>query len=231
MQSRARLDLSTARALLCCCAAITGAAVADHSLQGEQPDLFGSSAPALPAGLRYAPDFLTRDEERSLLATIESLPLQQARYKAYTARRRVASFGGRYDFDDNRLLPGEPLPEALKPLRERAARWAGLDADALQDVLVAEYRPGTPLGWHRDVPDFEFVIGVSLLGSAQMRFRRYPPLQPKKADVVRLELPPRSIYSLQGEARWGWQHSIAPTRELRYSITLRTRRQRSLPRG
>jgi alkylated DNA repair dioxygenase AlkB len=190
----------------------------------EQPDLFGSGALALPAGLRCETDFLTRHEEQSLLASIESLPLQEARYKAYTARRRVASFGGRYDFDDNRLLPGEPLPEALKPLRERAARWAGIDPESLQDVLVAEYRPGTPLGWHRDVPDFELVIGVSLLGSAHMRFRRYPPLQPQKADVLKLELLPRSIYMLQGEARWGWQHSIAPTRELRYSITLRTRR-------
>jgi hypothetical protein len=33
---------------------------------------------------------------------------------------------------------------------------------------------------------------------------------------------PRSIYLLRGAARWGWQHSVAPTKVLRYSITLRT---------
>ena len=35
----------------------------------------------------------------------------------------------------------------------------------------------------------------------------------------------RSAYVLKGEARWDWQHAIAPTRELRYSITFRTRRE------
>jgi alkylated DNA repair dioxygenase AlkB len=196
--------------------------------QDLQPDLFGG--PPLPAGLVYSPDFLSMKEERELLDVIATLTLHEARYKAYTARRRVVSFGGSYDFDDNRLLPGAPLPEALKPLRARSAAWAGLEPELLSNVLVAEYRPGTPLGWHRDVPDFEMVVGVSLLGHARMRLRRYPPLAPsrrrKKSEFLTLELAPRSIYLLQGEARWAWQHSIAPTRELRYSITLRTRRQR-----
>jgi len=39
------------------------------SIQGcRQPDLFGGGALVLPAGLRYEPEFLTRDEELSLLA-------------------------------------------------------------------------------------------------------------------------------------------------------------------
>ena len=38
---------------------------------------------------------------------------------------------------------------------------------------------------------------------------------------------PRSAYLLTGTARWGWQHSIAPTPALRYSITFRTRRRRA----
>jgi alkylated DNA repair dioxygenase AlkB len=40
--------------------------------------------------------------------------------------------------------------------------------------------------------------------------------------VVKLALAPRSIYLLHGAARWEWQHSVAPTRSLRYSITFRT---------
>jgi alkylated DNA repair dioxygenase AlkB len=43
--------------------------------------------------------------------------------------------------------------------------------------------------------------------------------------VLSLALEPRSIYLLQGEARWGWQHSIAPTPALLWSITFRTLRQ------
>ncbi len=184
-----------------------------------------SVAPALPEGWRYEPGFLDAAEEAELIAVVADLELHEARYKGYTARRRVAHFGTAYDYDDNRLLPGPPLPDSLLPLRDKAAAWAGLATTALTSALVAEYRPGVPLGWHRDVPDFETVVGISLLGPARMRFRRYPPVQPKKADVISLALAPRSAYVLRAEARWGWQHSIAPTPELRYSITFRERRE------
>jgi alkylated DNA repair dioxygenase AlkB len=137
------------------------------------------------------------------------------------------SYGGQYDFSEQRLHDAPPLPAWLDPLREKAARWAGLSAQGFTQALVAEYRPGTPLGWHRDVPDFEDVVGISLLDTALMRLRPYPPREPKRAQVLRLALAPRSIYLLRGPARWGWQHSIAPTPALRYSITLRTPRKRA----
>ena len=181
------------------------------------------TVPGLPAGWDYLPDFISIDEEAALLEAIAALPLEEARYRGYVARRRVAHFGTDYDFGANRLLPAPPLPEAFRPLRERAAAWIGEPPEALGSALIAEYRPGVPLGWHRDVPDFETVVGISLAGTARMRFRRYPPVQPKKADVLSLELAPRSAYLLRAEARWGWQHSIAPTPGLRWSITFRTR--------
>ena len=187
-------------------------------------ELPANAGPALPDGWAYRPDFIDVDEEAALLAAIARLPLQEARYKGYTARRRVAGFGLSYDFDDQQLVPAPPMPDAFGPLRDRAAAWIGAAPEALGGVLVAEYRPGVPLGWHRDAPHFETVVGVSLAGTARMRFRRYPPVQPKKADVLSLELAPRSAYVLRAEARWGWQHSVAPTPELRYSITFRTRR-------
>jgi alkylated DNA repair dioxygenase AlkB len=182
----------------------------------------------LPEGLAYQPEFLSRDDEAALIALIRALPLQAAVYKQYTARRRVASFGGSYDYDANKLLPAQPLVEDLHPLRDRVARWAGVAPEALCHVLVAEYAPGTPLGWHRDVPEHEEVFGVSLGSSAVLRLRPYPPVAPKRADIVRLRAAPRSIYALRGPARWAWQHSVAPVDELRWSITLRTARS---PRG
>ena len=196
----------------------------------DQLALFAEPLPqgaGLPSGWDYQPDFISESEEAELLAVIAPLPLHEAIYKGYTARRRVAHFGTAYDFDDNRLLPGPPLPEALEPLRDKAAAWVGEAPEALSSALVAEYRPGVPLGWHRDVPYFETVVGISLAGTARMRFRRYPPVSPKKADVLSLELAPRSAYVLRAEARWGWQHSVAPTPALRYSITFRTRSARA----
>ena len=178
----------------------------------------------LPEGLGYEPGFLSRDEEQALIALIRSLPLAAAQYKEYTARRRVMSFGGSYDYDANKLLPAQPLIEELHPLRARVARWAGIEPEALRHVLVAEYAPGTPLGWHRDVPDHEEVFGVSLGSTAVLRFRPYPPVAPKRADVLKLRAAPRSIYAMRGPARWAWQHSVSPVDELRWSITMRTAR-------
>lgn len=190
-----------------------------------QSELFGPAAPELPEGMRYVPGFLAPAEEESLVALAQSLPLAEMNYKGYTARRRVASYGGSYDFDANRLREAHALPPSLEPLRARVAEWLGVAPGAFTQVLVAEYRPGTPLGWHRDVPDFEDIVGVSLLGEATMRLRPYPPRDPKKGDVLKLLLEPRSIYLLRGAARWGWQHSVAATPALRYSITFRTARR------
>ena len=194
------------------------------SLFGDLPEPVPQD---LPEDLAYEADFLSRDEERALIALIRSLPLAAAQYKEYTARRRVMSFGGSYDYDANKLLPAQPLIEELHPLRARVARWAGIEPEALRHVLVAEYAPGTPLGWHRDVPDHEEVFGVSLGSTAVLRFRPYPPVAPKRTDVVKLRAAPRSIYAMRGPARWGWQHSVSPVDELRWSVTMRTARSGS----
>ena len=172
----------------------------------------------------YQRDFLSVDEERALVALIEGWPLEAMRYKAFTARRRVLSFGGKYDFSANRLLEGLPIPPELDPLRARVAQWLGVEPGAFTQVLVAQYDEGTPLGWHRDVPDFEDVVGVSLLNEALLRLRPWPHEVGRRAEAMKVAVEPRSIYLLRGPARWAWQHSVSPTRSLRYSITLRTPR-------
>jgi alkylated DNA repair dioxygenase AlkB len=177
---------------------------------------------ALPSGLVHRENFLDPGEERELIEGIATLELREAKYKEYTAHRRVASFGAGYDYDANELTPAPVMAPFLLPLREKVARWAGTPADEFGYALVSEYRPGTQLGWHRDVPQFEKIVGVSLGGHALMRFREFPPR--KGARILTLDLTPRSAYILQDEARWKWQHSVAPTPGLRYSITFRTRR-------
>ncbi|UXH80744.1 alpha-ketoglutarate-dependent dioxygenase AlkB [Roseateles amylovorans] len=181
-------------------------------------------ADGLPAGMVYETGFLSADEEAALIAVIRALPLEAAQYKGYTARRRVVSYGGSFDYDTNRLLPSSALIDELQPLRRRIADWAGLAPSALVHTLVAEYAPGTPLGWHRDVPDFEEIFGVSLGATATLRFRSYPPDMPQRADVLKLAVAPRSIYRIKGPSRWAWQHSVAPVERLRWSVTFRTLR-------
>jgi alkylated DNA repair dioxygenase AlkB len=191
----------------------------------QQGDFFGSE-PQLPAGMVYEKDFLTPAEEEALLSEIAALPLTEARYKQYTARRRTVSYGSQYDFSSNELAPAAQLPEFLFPLRQKIAAWLALPAECFVHALVSEYRPGTPLGWHRDVPEFAVIAGVSLGGWCRMRLRAYPPpASMRGADVRVLQLAPRSAYAMRDEARWGWQHNIPPTPELRYSITFRTMAQ------
>lgn len=193
-------------------------------MSSDQLSLFGAPTHTEPAGLRYERDFLNHHEEAALVAMIMALPLTEMRYKTYMARRRVISYGQQYDFDTHTLHESLKLPSTFQALRERVAAWHGVAPDVFTQVLVAEYRPGTPLGWHRDVPQFEDIVGVSLAGHAMMRFRPYPPQNPAKRSIVTLDLEPRSIYLLSGSARWQWQHSVAPTATMRYSITFRTRR-------
>lgn len=187
----------------------------------RQGELF---AQPLPHGLVYQPDFLSEAEEAALLAAIAPLGFREARFKEYFARRRVVFFhGAAADTErDDDGFAGGPLPPFLKDLERKAAAFAGVAPEAFVHALVSEYRAGTPIGWHRDQPGYGIVVGVSLAGWGRMRFR---PLvaRPNPRDVVVLDLAPRSVYIMQGPIRWQWQHSMPPTRELRYSITFRTR--------
>ncbi len=178
----------------------------------------------LPNGLLYRPDFITPAEEDILLAHIENLSLRHPVYEeAYEAKRRVKSFGWKYDFEKKKLIPGKELPSFLKIHARKIAKWMDIPASRVVHALVTEYTPGSAIDWHTDTEEFEHVVGVSLNGWANMRFRpwrRKGERSPK--DIVALDLEPRSCYIMQGSVRWRWQHSVAPTKTLRYSITFRT---------
>jgi alkylated DNA repair dioxygenase AlkB len=109
------------------------------------------------------------------------------------------------------------------------AEWLQLDDHQFTHALVTEYRPGTALGWHRDTPEFGIVVGISLANPARMRWRPYPPRKGRDPRAFALEVAPRSAYVMQRDARWGWQHSIPPTKALRYSITFRTMNSKRSP--
>ena len=176
----------------------------------------------LPEGLLYQPDFLTEPEETSLIQIFRALPFSNFDFHGYTARRRVLEFGLEYDFTTRAATPTEDFPEFLFPVRERAAKFAGLEAAALVEGMVIEYPPGAPIGWHRDAPQFGTIIGISLASESRMRFKPYK----AEGKPVSLTLERRSIYLMRGPARWRFQHSIPAVKELRYSITFRTLRNR-----
>jgi alkylated DNA repair dioxygenase AlkB len=185
-----------------------------------QPSLFADApaAPRLPAGFVYEPEFLSAEAEAELAAWLSTLPFEPFQFRGYEGKRRVISFGWKYDFTRSHLLRADDMPGELLDVRAQAAALAGLAPGDLQQCLLNEYLPGAPIGWHRDRPVFEKVVGVSLLSPATLRLRRRLGDGFQRAQV---ELAPRSAYLITGEARTAWEHSIPPVKAHRYSITFR----------
>jgi alkylated DNA repair dioxygenase AlkB len=172
-----------------------------------------------PSGLRYEPDFVSAAEEAELIQQIRELPLTPFQFGAFEGKRRVVSFGWRYDYGDHSLQKAGDLPEWLKPYVLRAEAFDKLEPGSIGQVSCSEYEEGVGIGWHRDKPHFERILGLSLASACKFRFRRR---NGAKWERFSFDAEPRSLYRMMEEARHGWEHSIPPVERLRYSITFRT---------
>lgn len=184
-----------------------------------------TSQPALPDGFIYEPGFLDEEEEQALLEQIAALEFQDVEMHGVTAKRRVVHVGMRYGYTSRSLVETAGMPDWLQPLLTKAAGRFSVDPAAIAEGLITEYSPGAPIGWHRDAPMFDKVIGISLLAPARFQLRPFPDGKAQSsAKPLELTVAPRSIYLISSHARWRWQHHIPGGKELRYSITLRTLR-------
>jgi alkylated DNA repair dioxygenase AlkB len=183
-------------------------------------DLFASVS-VLPGGMHYATDILTFHEEAALLQALPSLPFKEFEFHGFLGKRRVVSFGWHYDFNGAGLRQAGELPGFLLPVRELAARFAGIAPAALEHVLLLDYPPGAAIGWHKDRPAFGDVIGISLLAPCTFRLRRKNGTRWERRSLI---AEPRSAYLLRGPARNEWEHSIPAVDSRRFSITFRTLR-------
>src|SRR3546814_2070678 len=85
-----------------------------ETMFAAQFDLFGT--PILP-GFHYGETIVTADEERALIASIDSAGLSPFRFQGWFGQRLTASFGWRHDFDTARFEIGSahvctPVPNA-----------------------------------------------------------------------------------------------------------------------
>ena len=183
-------------------------------------NLFAAPA-ATPEGFRYQPDLIDAAQEQALIAELEKLSFSAFQFHGFEGKRRVVSFGWRYDFNGGGLQESVEIPLFLLPLRESAAGCFKLEAAALQQVLLTQYPAGATIGWHKDRPVFQDVIGISLLSRCKFRFRRKSGAGWERHSFV---LEPRSAYILHGPARTEWEHSIPAVPAQRYSITFRSLR-------
>jgi alkylated DNA repair dioxygenase AlkB len=172
-----------------------------------------------PAGLRYQPEFISRTTERELVSRISELPLQPFQFGAFEGKRRVASFGFRYDYEQRKLREADPIPTWLTPIIAAVEKFGDLPGGSVRQILCTEYDVGVGIGWHRDKPHFDKVFGLSLEASCRFRIRR---AVGDKWERFALAAEPRSLYMMSGESRHVWEHSIPAVEQRRYSITFRT---------
>jgi len=177
-----------------------------------------------PEGFQYVPDFISASEEQQLYEVITQTTLHNFQFQGYEAKRKVASFGYDWNFEKQMVVKGNDIPQAFEWLIERIAAHLSLPAQAFKELLVTGYPVDAVINWHRDAPPFDIIAGVSLMADCIFRLRPHEKAKQNRRSVISLTAKRRSLYILQGVARTGWQHSIAPVKEVRYSITLRTLR-------
>ena len=185
-------------------------------------NLLFDTGPFFPEGFQYHPDFLSPGEELELLETLRQVELHNFQFQGFEARRRVASFGYDFSFENRRLLQGRAIPEIFKPLIRKTAAKLSLCETNIAELLITEYPPGSVINWHRDAPPFGLVAGISLGADGTFRLRPQDKALHGKKSVISLPVARRSLYVIDGPSGSDWQHSTAPVTGTRYSITLRT---------
>lgn len=177
---------------------------------------------AIP-GLSYIHNFITADEETTLMAHIIASPWNTS------ITRRTQHYGWTYPYNQsNRLIEAPPIPDWLLPLKSKLEAFIKTSFD---QVIINEYTPGQGISPHIDNPRLfgEPVVSVSLGSHTTMCFK-----SPALNLLYNVVLERRSAIVLEGDARYRYTHEIPKRkndegrpRKTRISITFRRVRRSS----
>ncbi|OLY93193.1 alkylated DNA repair protein alkB family protein 8 [Cnuella takakiae] len=174
-------------------------------------------------GLLVIPDFIDSSMEAALMQEIDT----QTWVVDYDRRLQYYGYRNELETPYNLVAIPVPLPPVVQQLSEQLVARKLLVYQPDQ-VIINEYLPGQGLRPHKDRNYFENQIcGINLGSGCIMRF-----IKIKGGDVVDVAVPRRSLYLMQDDARYKWNHSIPSRkkdtiegkvqhREVRWSITYR----------
>jgi alkylated DNA repair dioxygenase AlkB len=164
------------------------------------PQVEPSDIPSIP-GLSYRQEYVTTEEEARLVELIDGESWDK------TWQRRRQPYGMGYGKAEH--VP--PIPDwGLSLARRMSAE--NISPRPFDQMLVNEYLPGQGIAMHRDYNPFDrIVVSLSLLSPCVMDFRHR-----KSGQRNSLLLMPRSLLILSDEARYDWEHGIAPRKTDRW---------------
>ncbi|MGZ8545419.1 MAG: alpha-ketoglutarate-dependent dioxygenase AlkB [Flavisolibacter sp.] len=175
-----------------------------------------------PEGFSYHENFITPEEETYYLESAKLIELHTFKFQGFEAKRKLASFGYDYHFDQRGLTKGKDIPALFDPLIKKLANLARIPTQNFAELLITEYPPGALINWHRDAPPFELIAGISLGADCIFKLRPHNKQLQTRNTTISIPVNRRSVYIMKGDARSEWQHRTAPVNNTRYSITIRT---------
>jgi hypothetical protein len=148
---------------------------------------------------------------------IQALPLQPFQFGQFKGKRRVASFGFRYDYALRRLRGAIRSPPGWQRLSRRSKHLAGPRPGSSRSSA-----PNTTSGsGSAGTATSPISIRCSAFHSVRLQIAVRRPAG-KTWNRFTLNAEPRSLYMMSGASRQVWEHSIPPVEAPRYSITFRT---------
>lgn len=150
-------------------------------------------------------DFISSEEELEIVSNIPESKTQRNRRSAIN---RYGSIVYR-NFITSDIIPEWLLKPAIKLVEQKLL-------DHLpKHVTINTYYPGNFISAHIDNKESgEIITVLSLLSTAEM-------ILSKGKEKQSIILPSKSLLQLKDDARWEWEHSILPVKDLRYSIVYR----------
>jgi alkylated DNA repair dioxygenase AlkB len=171
---------------------------------------------AIP-GLFLYPDFIDEVRERQLLDEIDN----QIWIVDYL--RRLQYYGYRNELEKPYDLI--PFPVSMPPMIYQLSQEIVEQGILLQQpdqVIINEYVPGEGIKPHKDRAYYENQIcGANLGSGCIMRF-----IKGKNEEIIDIEIPRRSVYVMQDDARKKWKHAIPPRKKDNIKGTVKHRQRR-----
>jgi alkylated DNA repair protein (DNA oxidative demethylase) len=172
---------------------------------------------ATPEGFVSVANFLSAEEQATLLRELRALRYQHDTFRGQRLKRGYAQFGYAYVSTGRKVETTAAMPEFLRAVIDKARPHCPGGA-GFNQCIVTHYPAGSGIGWHTDAPRFgECVVGVSLGAEARLQFRP----NGAKGASYEVRAAPGSMYLMRGPVRWSHQHQVVSVKSERFSLTFR----------